>query len=376
MSQQLSPYDNYEFLRKSGDIHWTGRTWLAVRYDTVAEGLAHENLSARRVDQMFGTAGAEQEFKDLRETLTSWTFFSDAADAKAERKFIWDRLGPNALADIPELVVTLTKSCLVMGDSTKPSIRRFDVLAELTGPLRLAIVRRFLALQTVDEAELKSSLIDSDQIFEFITSSQPSRAQVKSAALSMMRLKGVLSSSGLIHPDGLEKSRVLDQLTLLMVVSIFIEKAIANCITKFAEDKSAWSLVQENSVSIGTAVTEALRLESPTQITSRVARTDFEWCGQKIRKGDPVALVIGSANRDEEPFPQANRFDGGRSGLRPLTFGLGGKRCPGEWLTSTILEKVFEVFAREKFEFRIAPDGLNWLVNPESRRPTKLLLEF
>ncbi len=360
MSQELGPYLNYDFLRRSGDLHWTGRTWLAVSYDSVAEGWVSENLSARRVDQLFQTESEIEAHRDLYETLKSWTFFSDVSDVKAERKFIWDQLGPKTLSDLPELVSRVTTS-LASGCQVG---RNLDVLRNLTRPLRASVVRRFLELGSGPELDLERALVDADQVFEFITSAQLSASQIHNAAKAMERLKKFLSQSALLRSPEISSDRILNQLTLLAVVSVFIEKAVANVFAEFATKPGVWDSVRAGKIDLSAAVKEALRLESPTQITSRVARVDFSWRGQKILAGQAVALVIGSANRDE------------RAESRPLTFGAGGKRCPGEWLTNSIVEKVFAVFAERNLPMKIEPGGLVWLVNPESRRPTKLLVEF
>ncbi len=372
MSQEVGPYSNYDFLRRSGELHWTGRTWLAVGYETVNDGLKHESLSARRVDLLFSLASDDAKFFDFRETLKSWTFFSDVVDVKAERKFIWDHLGPKSLTQIPELVTSRTSAILSSIDKN----RGMNVLENLTKPLRASTVRRFLELESTSDVDFTKALEDSDRIFDFITSSQPLLEEMDQAAASMDRLKAFLANSRLLDSSTIERQKLVNQLALLMVVSIFIEKAIANVFAVFATRKEVWTSVQSGRIDIGVAVKEALRIESPTQVTSRIAREDFEWCGQAIKAGQQVSLVIGSANRDERVFNEPSVFRTDRLDRFPLTFGAGGKRCPGEWLTCTIVEKVIAVFASGKIDFEVAPNGLSWLANPESRRPSKFLIEF
>lgn len=126
-------------------------------------------------------------------------------------------------------------------------------------------------------------------------------------------------------------------------------------------------------------VREALRLESPTQVTSRVALHDFEWRGQAIKAGDQVSLVIGSANRDASVFADAASFLVTSLDSKPLTFGLGGKRCPGEWMTGAIVEEVFrsllKVTSQEGSQVPKIQE-ITWITNPESRRPTKLIVQI
>ena len=60
---------------------------------------------------------------------------------------------------------------------------------------------------------------------------------------------------------------------------------------------------------IDLAAEEFLRFEAPTQRGIRTAREDFEVDGHKIRKGQILHIMIGSANRDPAQFdrPDAHR---------------------------------------------------------------------
>lgn len=372
MSQEVSPYSNYDILRSAGELHWTGRTWLVLSHAAVSEGLSHPSLSARRVDLLFPEGTADQEFTELRETLRAWTFFGDVTDVRAERKFIWDQLGPKALGNLGDLVAARTVSAL----ATAKPLRTLDVLRDLTMPIRIAISQVFLELGSVGEDELRSACAEADLVFGFITGAAQA-VKASEASASMTKIKATLSKSTLFSKTEISKERVLDQLTLLLVVSVFIEKAIANVMTVLLSKPEAWSALKAGEEA--SMVREALRLESPTQVTSRVALHDFEWRGQAIKAGDQVSLVIGSANRDASVFADAASFLVTRLDSKPLTFGLGGKRCPGEWMTGAIVEEVFrsllKVTSQEGSQVPKIQE-ITWITNPESRRPTKLIVQI
>ena len=59
---------------------------------------------------------------------------------------------------------------------------------------------------------------------------------------------------------------------------------------------------------VKSAVEETLRWASPVAHFARTATVDTELHGQKIRKGDVVALIYASANRDEDVFEDPFRF--------------------------------------------------------------------
>ncbi|MEE3922640.1 cytochrome P450 [Micromonospora sp. BRA006-A] len=81
-------------------------------------------------------------------------------------------------------------------------------------------------------------------------------------------------------------------------------------------------------------VEETLRFESSVQVAPglRFTGADVELGGVVIPQGSQVRLLIGSANRDPEAFPDADVFDPGRTGPMPLSFGAGIHYCLGAGL--------------------------------------------
>jgi len=77
---------------------------------------------------------------------------------------------------------------------------------------------------------------------------------------------------------------------------------------------------------------EVLRYEPPVRAVYRLAVNDAELSGVRIPKGSKVLVLIGSANRDEAHFPDADRFDIDRGIVNHLPFGHGIHFCLGAQL--------------------------------------------
>lgn len=93
-----------------------------------------------------------------------------------------------------------------------------------------------------------------------------------------------------------------------------------------AEDPSLWP----------GAVEEILRLESPVQLTARVARADTTLAGTAVRRGEMVVIYLAGANRDPAVFPDPHRFDITRPNAgRHLAFSGGRHFCLGAALART-----------------------------------------
>src|SRR5262249_22253344 len=56
-------------------------------------------------------------------------------------------------------------------------------------------------------------------------------------------------------------------------------------------------------------VEEILRLDSPVQLTARVALKEIELAGRRIETGELVVVYLGAANRDPSVFPNPHCFD-------------------------------------------------------------------
>ena len=92
-----------------------------------------------------------------------------------------------------------------------------------------------------------------------------------------------------------------------------------------------------------TAVEEILRWTSPVMHMARYVTRDTELRGQHIRAGERVLMWYPSANRDAEVFPNADRFDVGRTPNEHIAFGLGEHFCLGAGLARQELHVMFEM---------------------------------
>ena len=114
------------------------------------------------------------------------------------------------------------------------------------------------------------------------------------------------------------------------------------------------------------AVEEILRLESPVQLTARIALNDIEMAGRRLHRGDLVLVYLAAANRDPSVFPDPHRFDIERENAgRHLAFSGGRHFCLGAALARAEGEVGLRTFFERFPEVRAAGAG--------SRRETRVL---
>ncbi len=85
---------------------------------------------------------------------------------------------------------------------------------------------------------------------------------------------------------------------------------------------------------------------------------DVELYGERMRDGDRVVLLVGSANRDERVFPDPERYDIQRDTNAMLSFGQGTHFCLGAALARLEARVALEEVQRRFPDFAVDPTGI------------------
>jgi cytochrome P450 len=100
----------------------------------------------------------------------------------------------------------------------------------------------------------------------------------------------------------------------------------------FANPEQAELLASDLSL-VPSAMEEALRYDPPVQLMFRQTKADTTVKGHAIPAGSFSLFVFGSANRDEDQYPDPDRFDVRRNPRDHLAFGAGIHLCLGAALS-------------------------------------------
>ncbi|WP_063052500.1 cytochrome P450 [Nocardia arthritidis] len=125
------------------------------------------------------------------------------------------------------------------------------------------------------------------------------------------------------------------------------------------------------------AIAEGLRWMSPLFTgAARVAVTDIEIAGARIRRGDTVWLSYGSANRDESEFDQPDRYDLDRATHPHLAFGTGHHACAGSAFAPQIariaLEELFMAYPGLTVDPEQTVEVRGWMFRGAQQLPVRL----
>lgn len=134
--------------------------------------------------------------------------------------------------------------------------------------------------------------------------------------------------------------------------------------------------VQRDRDLIPQAIEEALRFETPLVSVPRETTRDIEIHGVAVPAGAQVNLCIGSANRDETRWPNADVFDIHRDRRAHVSFAGGIHSCLGMHLarleTRSILNSLFDRLA----DLTLAPGSDARIVGMPFRSPETLPVRF
>ncbi len=118
--------------------------------------------------------------------------------------------------------------------------------------------------------------------------------------------------------------------------------AMTGGLLAFLEHPGEWKRLQETPGLLAPAVEEIVRWTTPVIQFCRTATRDYELRGQKIRAGQSVCLFYPSGNRDEEVFPDGDRFRIDRHPNDHVGFGRGEHVCLGAHLARLEIRCAFE----------------------------------
>ncbi|MDE2640932.1 MAG: cytochrome P450, partial [Chloroflexota bacterium] len=111
--------------------------------------------------------------------------------------------------------------------------------------------------------------------------------------------------------------------------------------------------LQENPDLAAAAVEELLRYDGPVQTDGRTVLEDMELEGKQLKRGQPLILLIGSANRDDQAYEHADALDITREGQPHVAFGRGIHHCLGAPLARLEGRIALAALARHFREIRL-----------------------
>jgi len=123
---------------------------------------------------------------------------------------------------------------------------------------------------------------------------------------------------------------------------------VGNGFRALAAHPDEWRRLVSGEVPAAHAIEELIRWDPPLQLFERWVLADgVEVAGEPVARGERLALLFGSANRDPRAFAEADRLDLSRANAAEhVGFGGGIHVCIGAPLARIELAASFEALAQ------------------------------
>jgi cytochrome P450 len=262
-----------------------------------------------------------------------------------------------------------------------------DLVDALTIPLPVTVIAELLGVDPARHADFKrwsdafvsqmgrsnrfaQTIADMREFNEYFAAEIERRRADPSDDL-ISRLVHAETSEGRLTPQELLAFTRL----LLIAGNETTTNLIGNAVIALLENPEQLERLRAEPALIDNAVEEALRYDSPVQGLPRMAVKDVEVGGEKIPAGARVMLMIGSANRDPERWPDADRFDVARDTTGHLGFGFGIHFCLGSHLARLESRTALGAIVERLHGLRLAGEVVR-NPNPILRGPAVLPVNF
>ena len=361
--------DVYRALRDREPLHWSPyrKSWVVSRYDDVrALAADHETFSSERTSISLGLLPQIQQMDPPRHDEL--------------RNLLWRAFTPNRVAALEPRVRELARG-LVDGFARDG---RCDLLHEFASQLPSLVIGELIGIPPERRRAFlgwTEALITANPGKSWDTNPFQEIYQEFAKLLELRRSErrdDLMSALIDIEVEGeqLSQEELLGFCFLLVVGgNDTTTNLIANAAVLLARHPEQRAELVADPSLIPEAVEEALRCEAPTQALPRLATRDVELHGTRIRAGEEVSLLWGSANHDERRFPDPDRFDVHRADKRHLALGHGIHFCMGAHLARLEGRVALEELLARMPHYALA-DEPRWQASPWARAYAAVPIRF
>nr|AHE14865.1 RebP-like cytochrome P450 [uncultured bacterium] len=333
------PYPVYREYRAAGPVHHNGEAWHVFGYDAVARVLTSRDYGRRGPGG--GATPVPGSHDTLRRLVENWLVFLDPPRHTALRSLLAKEFSPKVVTDLRARVRVIAEELVGdIGDVTE-----IDLVETFAAPLPILVISELLGVPADLRGWFRGRALDLQEASTARAARNPdalSRADAAAAELVEF-FTGHLRDRG---PDDEDLVALLAN-ARRRGAALTDDEIVATCVHLLtAGHETTTNLISKSVLALlahpgalgrlraepallPQAVEELNRFDTPVQMVTRWAQQDAELAGVRIRRGEKVVLVLGSANRDPAAFPDPDRLDLRRDARRHCGFGLGIHYCLG-----------------------------------------------
>lgn len=352
------PYPLYEVVRGQGPVFAAQSHWFVVLGHAEADAVLRDPdflvEDAARLD----TSWPQWRSHSSMRLIASSLLVTNSPDHERLRRLVSGAFTARRVAGLRQAVVRLAGQCVDRLAGGGP----VDFVTEFAFPLPIAVICELLGVPEADRPWFRPRAAALFEALEFIAADDLGPADRAADELSDYFLELVAArrrtpgddlTSALVaahsaDPGQLSARELLANLAILLAAGFeTTTNLLGNGLYALLTHPEQLAALRADPGLVGGYVEEMLRYDSPVQLTSRLAVRDCRIGAVEVPAGASVLVLVGAANRDPRRFAHAERFDPGRSGNQPLSFGAGAHYCVGAALARLEAQVAFpELLAR------------------------------
>jgi cytochrome P450 len=368
------PYPAFAVARAQAPVQWHEGLglWLAF---THAESNAV--LRDRRLGRLWSDKTPAERFESFNLIHRNAILEMEPPDHTRLRRLIStafarghvERLRPW----VQELADSLVDGLVERSAGTEP----VDLLAGMAEELPVAVIAELLGVPDVDRPLLRPWSNAIVKMYEYGRTTQVEDDAERAAAEFVAYLRSLAADRRMAPGEDLLSHLVTmrdadgdrlteDELvtTCILLLNAGHEATVnvsGNGLLALLEHPDQLQRLREDPGLLPTAIEELMRFDSPLQLFERTATEDVEIGGVTVERGQKIAALLGSANRDPAVFADADTLDVGRTDNPHISFGAGVHFCIGAPLARVELQASFGALLRRTSRLELA--------SPARRRP-------
>ena len=336
------PYEQLKALREFGKPVWHEgmQIFLAARHSDANDVFRNKSLG-----RIFTDKSPEFEWETFNWLHSDSILDSEPPKHTRLRSLVAKAFNRNKIEGMRPAVERITQQLLDAIDEKVKSGETFDLIADYAEPLPVKIIADLLGFPESEEHLLRPWSQSIVKMYEVNPSEQYQMEAKKAAAefaeyvrsLAEHRKKNpgqdLITDLAMVEENGEKLNSHELVATCVLLLNAGHEasvNAFGNGMVAALERPDQAELLRKNSRAItGTALEEFMRFDAPLHLFERTATVDTELGGVKIEKGQKIAALIGSANRDSVVFERADEMDLTRDPNPHIGFGAGIHFCLG-----------------------------------------------
>jgi cytochrome P450 len=338
--------------------------WLITRYDDARRALSDPRLSKAIPVQPPGVSSASPRISG---PVSQHMLSADPPDHTRLRRLVSAAFTARRVEALRPRIEEITDELLDAIDGRD----QVDLIDTFAFPLPIQVICELLGIPVADRDSFRAwsnIIVTGSQAAEQLPGAMQAMVAYIRALIADRRAHGGDDLlAGLIEvrdqADRLTEDELTSMVFLLLIAGHETTvNLIGNGSFLLLSRPERWAQLRADPTLLPTAIEEFLRYEAPVEMaTFRVAAEDLEIGGQRIAAGEPVLVVLLSANHDDR-FPHPEEVDLGRAQNPHLAFGHGIHYCLGAPLARLEAQIAFGKLMTRFPGLRLAvpADELSW----------------